>query len=58
MQCVQDNGGVLSLEDLRENKSTLDTPIKTTYRDTDVMGDATQWTRHNSTNGIEYTEGV
>ena len=36
MQCVQDNGGVLSLEDLREHKSTFDTPIKTTYRDVDV----------------------
>ena len=36
VQCVQDNGGVLSLEDLREHKSTFDTPIKTTYRDVDV----------------------
>ena len=34
--CVRAHGGVLDLQDLRTHASTLDTPIKTSYRGVDV----------------------
>ena len=34
--CIQQHGGSLTVEDLRQHESTFDTPIKTTYRGIDV----------------------
>ena len=36
MQCVEQHGGVMTLEDLKSHESTFDAPIKTTYRGVDV----------------------
>lgn len=36
VSCVQAHGGVMTLEDMKDHKSTFDTPIKTTYRGIDV----------------------
>ena len=36
VRCIGDNGGVLSLEDLKGHCSSGDQPIKTSYRGIDV----------------------
>lgn len=36
VECVKAHGGVLSTQDLRDHRSTFDTPIKTSYRGVDV----------------------
>ncbi len=36
VECVGGHGGILTPEDLREHRSTLDTPIKTDYGGVDV----------------------
>ena len=36
VQCVQSHGGVMTLDDLKNHKSTFDQPIKKCYRGIDV----------------------
>ena len=36
VQCVQSHGGVMTLEDLKDHKSTFDQPIKKCYRGINV----------------------
>ncbi len=34
--CLKENGGAMTLDDLRTHRSTFDEPIRTRYRDIDV----------------------
>lgn len=36
VDCVQSHGGVMTLQDLEEHRSSMDQPIKTCYRGIDV----------------------
>ena len=36
VECVRAHGGVMSLEDLKEHRSSFDDPVKVTYRGVDV----------------------
>lgn len=35
-RCVQEHGGVMTVDDLRQHRTTFDEPIRTTYRGVDV----------------------